>query len=374
MHPTAWRLGRPFGVELRVDHSWVIVAVLVAWSMFFRLAQLRPGIRYSVLVIYAVASSVLLFASILVHEFTHALSAKGFGITVRSITLFIFGGATHADVEAKGPRAELVVSMLGPVSSLILAVVFWTGGGLARFAGLELAGISLAYLGWVNLMLGAFNLLPGFPLDGGRVLRAIVWSVSGDLDRATKVAAVSGEIVGYVLVGAGALTAFGTNVIGGLWIALIGWFLASSARAYDEERRLRSMLRGVRVDEVMEPAIHTLSASSTIRDAVESVIAHTSQEVYPVMADAKLSGFLTLEALRESPREFWTDQRVGDISESLERAVVVTPDADMASVLRQLELTDSGVALVVDGDGRPMGTLTSQNVSRWAKRRSLLAS
>lgn len=373
MHSTAWRLGKPFGVELRVDHSWVIVAVLVAWSMFFRLAQLRPGTRYSVLVVYAVASSVLLFGSILVHEFTHALSAKGFGLTVRSITLFIFGGATHADVEAKGPRAELVVSLLGPVSSLILAIVFWTVGGLARIAGLELVGISLAYLGWVNLMLGAFNLLPGFPLDGGRVLRAIVWSVSHDLDRATRVAAVSGEIVGYVLVGTGALIAFGTNVMGGLWIALIGWFLASSARAYDEERRLRSMLRGVRVDEVMEPATYTLSASSTIREAVENVIAHTAKEVYPVLADGKLSGFLTLEALRESPREFWTDQRVGDIAESLDGAVVVVPEADMASVLRELELSDSGVALVIDSDGRPVGTLTSQNVSRWAKRRSLLA-
>ncbi len=367
-----WRLGRIWGIELRIDHSWVIIAVLVGWSMLLRLRAVHPQSLFRYLVPTAVLCTVLFFGSVLFHEFTHALAAKAFGIPVKSITLFVFGGATHADVEARGAGPELVVSVLGPISSMALAVGFWLAFGVAGMLDLELLQTGFGFLAWINLVLAVFNLVPGFPLDGGRVLRATVWAVSGNLDMATRVAARVGEGIGYGLVALGAFVLFSGSLISGLWLAAIGWFLSSSARASDEERQVRKLLQGVTVDEVMERQVPVIPGEITIRQAVDTYLAHTSFEVYPVSVGGKLSGYLPLEAVRDTPVQFWDLQPVSEIMKPLDEQSIVPTYTSTQEVLKRIQLGDTGVVVVLDAAGNPAGVVTGQDIAKWIRRRSLL--
>lgn len=237
MFGSSWRLGKILGIEIRVDTSWVFIAFLVAFSLYDTFLSLYPQLTTVGGVVIAVAFALLFFGSVLTHEMAHALMAKRRGIEVHGITLFLFGGATHAKVDSRRPQDELVISVLGPVTSLglgglFLLVTYALGGAEQPVAG------GFRYLGGVNILLAVFNMLPGFPLDGGRVLRALVWRATGSLARATRVASIAGQAVGYLLIGSGvALVAAGARIVSGLWIAAIGWFLAQAARASEEEIR-----------------------------------------------------------------------------------------------------------------------------------------
>ncbi|MER3395524.1 MAG: site-2 protease family protein [Acidimicrobiia bacterium] len=367
-----WKIARIRGIELRIDHSWVIIAILVSWTMLARLYVLHPDAKFRLLFPAAVVTAALFFGSVLFHEFTHALAAQAFGIPVKSITLFVFGGATHADVEAKGPGPEMIVSALGPISSIFLSLIFWVAYAVAVVAKASIAASSLGYLAWVNLALAIFNLVPGFPLDGGRVLRAAVWSISGSLDTATKVASRVGETIGYGLIAVGAFSLFGRAIFPGLWMAAIGWFLASSARAHDEERQVRKLLRGVAVEEVMEVSPVTIPGDTTIRQAVDRYLAHTTFDAYPVAVDGKVAGYISLEAIRDIPPEFWERQPVVEIMTPLDENSAVPPHAPMEVVLHRLELGDSGVVVVLDEQGNAVGVVTAQDIGKWIRRRSLL--
>jgi Zn-dependent protease/CBS domain-containing protein len=368
-----WRIARIKGIELRIDHSWVIIAVLISWTMLARLHELHPDERFRVLVPLALASAALFFASVLFHEFTHAFVAQAFGIPVKSITLFVFGGATHADVEARGAGPELIVSALGPISSVVLAAAFWAANNAASALGLSVVATSLGFLGWINLALAIFNLVPGFPLDGGRVLRAAVWGISDSLDTATKVAARVGEAIGYGLIGLGALILFSGSLVSGLWMAAIGWFLSTSARAHDEERQVRKLLQGVTAAEVMEPNPVAIPGNMTVRQAVDTYLAHTTFEVYPILVDGSVAGYITVDTVRETPVEFWDRQPVSDIMTSLDEDAVVSPMTAMQDVLRLLQTGESGVVLVMDENRQVVGAVTAQDIGRWLRRRSLLA-
>src|SRR5918996_1396287 len=219
MFGNSWRLGRIAGIEIRVDTSWVVIALLVTYSLYLQLTESFEGLRTGIAVLLAGLFALLFFGSVLTHELAHAVTALRRGIPVRGITLFLFGGATHAKVESKGPGEEFVIAGVGPLTSLVLGGVFLLLGYVGRtFLGLPLAG-GFRYLGVVNLMLAVFNMLPGFPLDGGRVLRAIVWRATGSLSRATRVAGLAGQTVGYLLVAGGvALLAMGA-LGSAIWIA-----------------------------------------------------------------------------------------------------------------------------------------------------------
>jgi Zn-dependent protease len=232
----SWHLGRILGVEIRVDTSWVFIALLVAYSLHERFRFLYPELTSAGALVLAVAFGLLFFGSVLAHEMAHAVTARRRGIEVHGITLFLFGGATHAKVDSRRPQDELVVSVLGPLTSLFLGglfllVTYALGGPEEPIAG------GFRYLGGVNIALAIFNMLPGFPLDGGRVLRALVWRATGSFARATRVASVSGQAVGYLMAGAGIVFLTMGLVVTGIWIAAIGWFLAQAARAsYDVPR------------------------------------------------------------------------------------------------------------------------------------------
>lgn len=231
-------MGHLFGIQIRIDPSWILIAGLVTYNLYVRF-----GIRFDQLtstsrVLLAVAVGILFFGSVLAHEMAHALTARRRGIEVEGITLFLFGGATHARVDSRGPREELVVSIVGPLTSLLL-------GGLSLLIAQPLGwpdqpiGWGFGYLGAVNILLGAFNMLPGFPLDGGRVLRAIVWKLTGSLSRATRIAGMAGQVVGYGLIAAGGAWLLNEELSNAIWFAFIGWFLVQAARFSARELRSR---------------------------------------------------------------------------------------------------------------------------------------
>ena len=235
-----WRLGRLFGVEIRVDSSWVLIAVLIGWSYSIRLERLY-GLEGNEALGLAVAATAVFFGSVLVHELAHSLAAKAMRIPVHGITLYLFGGATHANVESRGPKAEFITTIVGPLSSVGVAGVLWLA---ASAAGPDTEAIpgTLGYLAWINAFLAVFNLLPGLPLDGGRVLRSAVWGATGSYQRATRVAAIGGQVVGWAIVGVGAASVV-LEDLGGLWLVFIGWFIAQAARAAGAQARQREVQR-----------------------------------------------------------------------------------------------------------------------------------
>jgi len=370
MFGNSWRVGRILGVELRIDISWAVIALLVTYSLYVRLQIIYEGIDTPYAIGLAVGSAILFFGSVLIHELAHALMAMRRGIPVRSITLFLFGGATHAKVEAKGPGAELVIAAVGPLTSLALAGVFavggiWGEGLLPR----EVAG-ALGYLAWVNLVLAVFNLVPGFPLDGGRVLRAIIWGATGSLARATRWASISGQAFGYLLVAAGLFFVFNGILGTGIWFAAIGWFLAQAARMGYEQMQVRRMLEEVEAEDVMAGDLRSMPEDLSLRDAVDDYFMRLDHGAFPVRDDGRTVGLLTLRTVKQVPREEWDRTRVREAMGSLGDQATVSPHASMADVTEKLE-GDSHRVLVVE-DGEIVGIITPSDVARWLQRRQAI--
>src|SRR5512132_275246 len=219
---TSWRVGRVAGIEVRIDSSWAVIALLITYSMYLRLSILYPELSGGGAVGLAVVSAVLFFGSVLVHELAHALVAPARGIRVQDITLFLFGGATRARVESRGPGDEFLIAVVGPLTSGLLAGLFWAVASLGRdVLSVPLAG-TFGYLAWTNLLLAGFNLVPGFPLDGGRLLRAAIWKATGSLARATRVASLAGQAVGWLLVAGGVAYLLAGDPAGGSRVGLAG--------------------------------------------------------------------------------------------------------------------------------------------------------
>jgi Zn-dependent protease/predicted transcriptional regulator len=367
MFGTSWRVGRIAGIEVRVDSSWVVIALLVTYSMYLRVLYLYGSVSTVGAVGLAVLSAVLLFGSVLVHELAHALVSQARGIRVLDITLFLFGGATRARVESRGPGDEFLIAVVGPLTSGILAGLFGIVAGLGGgvLSG-PLAG-TLGYLGWVNLLLAAFNLVPGFPLDGGRLLRSAIWKATGSLGRATQIASGAGQAVGWLLVAGGVAWLLAGNLAGGIWFAFIGWFLVQAARASYQELQLRHLLGGVEAEDVMAGNLLRIPPDLSLQDAVDDYFMRYDHGAFPVDQQGRTIGLLTLRGVRRVPREQWSARRVRDHMVPLGDQVVVTPDARMDGVLGKLQDSEAGRVLVVQ-DGEVVGIITPTDLTRWLRR------
>src|SRR5262245_4816527 len=269
MFGTSWRVGRIAGIEVRVDSSWVVIALLSSYSMYLQASSLYPELSGAGAGALAIPATVLFFGSVLVHELAHALVSQARGIRVQDITLFLFGGATRARVESRGPRDEFLIALVGPLTSGLLAVGFGIVAGFGGdFLSRPLVG-TLGYLAWTNLVLAAFNLVPGFPLDGGRLLRSAIWKATGSLARATRVASAAGQGVGWLLVAAGVAWLLAGDLAGGIWFAFIGWFLVQAARSSYQELQLQQLLRGVEAEDVMAGDLRRIPPELSLQDAVD---------------------------------------------------------------------------------------------------------
>jgi Zn-dependent protease/predicted transcriptional regulator len=367
MFGTAWRVGRIAGVEVRVDSSWAVIALLITYSMYLRASILYGSLSTAGAVGIAILAAVLFFGSVLVHELAHALVSQARGIRVQDITLFLFGGATRARVESRGPGDEFLIAVVGPLTSGLLAALFGIVAGLGRdVLSTPLAG-TFGYLAWTNLLLAGFNLVPGFPLDGGRLLRSALWRATGSLSRATRVASLAGQAVGWLLVAGGVASLLGGNLAGGIWFAFIGWFLVQAARSSYEELQLRELLRGVEAEDVMAGNLLRIPPDLTLQDAVDDYFMRYDHGAFPVDEQGRTIGLLTLRGVRRVPREQWSTRRVRDHMVPVGVQVVVAPEARMDQVMGKLEDGEAGRVLVVQ-DGEVVGIITPSDLTRWLRR------
>ena len=362
---TSWRVGRIAGIEVRVDSSWVVIALLITYSMYLRTSVLYPELSGVGAVGLGIVAPGLFFGSVLVHELAHALVAQARGIRVQDITLFLFGGATRARVESRGPGDEFLIALVGPLTSGLLAALFGIVASLDALSR-PLAG-TFAYLAWTNLLLAGFNLVPGFPLDGGRLLRSAIWRATGSLSRATRIASVSGQAVGWLLVAGGVGFLLAGDLAGGIWFAFIGWFLVQAARSSYQELQLQQLLRGVEAEDVMAGDLVRIPPGLSLQDAVDDYFMRYDHGAFPVEEEGRTIGLLTLRGVRRVPREQWPTRRVRDHMVPLGDQVVVPPDARMDLVLGKLQDGEAGRVLVAQ-DGEVVGIITPSDLTRWLRR------
>jgi Zn-dependent protease/CBS domain-containing protein len=364
-----FRLGSILGFEIRIDYSWFIIFFLILWS-FSRVVfpVYYPDLDAATHLLMGIAGTLLFFASLLAHELSHSVVARRKGIQVEGITLFIFGGMAHARMEFEEPGDEFQIAGVGPLSSFVIAGVFWLIAWVGTQLGWPLAVIGVAwYLAVINVVLAVFNLLPGFPLDGGRLFRAVVWKSTGDLTKATRWASNGGRVLGYLLIGVGILNFFGGNLIGGLWMVLIGWFVRMAAEASFTQHRLRESFRGIRARDIMTPDPVTISPDLSLQEFVEVHVFSGRHQSYPVVADGRPLGLITLERVKQVPREEWPSRSIGDAMVAADNGLVVSPEEAMTEVLEKLGA--SGVRRVlVARNGELIGIISQSDIARWMER------
>jgi Zn-dependent protease len=365
-------LFRIAGIQVRLDYSWFLIFLLVLASLSLgylpRAHPEQPAVRYW---LAGAAATLLFFLSIVIHELAHALVALRAGIRVPSITLFLFGGASQLADEPSQPGIELRVAAVGPLTSFLLAAVFWLAGRALPPATPALFAAVVDYLAWINVALGVFNLLPGFPLDGGRVLRALVWRRTGSLRRATRVAADAGKGLAIGIMLLGGLQIFSGALVGGLWLVFIGMFLRTMAEAGYQNLVLLQSLEDVAAGDVAIREPLSVEPQLTVQELVDDFILPHGYRGFPVVERGSVQGLIALEDLRDLPSERWRTTRVKERMRPLEPALRVSPDAPLADALRQLAQAPTGRLLVMRGD-ELVGMLTKSGLARFVEIRHLL--
>lgn len=362
-----FRLGSISGFEIRIDYSWFIIFFLILWMLSSgSFPATVPGLGEGVYIAMGVAGTLLFFLSLLGHELSHSVVARLKGIEVAGITLFIFGGMAHTTMEAERPGDEFLIAGVGPLSSLIIAAGFWLIYHFGLQADWPAAIVVVAGWLWqINVLLALFNLLPGFPLDGGRLFRSAVWKISGSLDTATRWATNGGKLLGYALMAFGAYSALRGDLIGGLWLVFIGWFVRNAAASSYRQHRVTSVLSAGRAADVMTPDPETVPPDLRLQDLADDYFLQRRYHGFPVVAaDGSLLGVVTLDQLKTVPRMEWALRNVASIMTGVDAGIVVEPDAPLQAVIDALHRTPARRALVVDS-GRLLGLVTVADVNDW---------
>ncbi len=390
---TGFRLGKIFGINVRVDWSWLFIFLLVMWNLAAGVfPEQHPTWGLALTWGTAFVTSLLFFASVLAHELSHSLVARANGIPVRDITLFLFGGVSNIQREPRSAGVEFVMAIVGPLTSLVLGVIFLflsgaTAVGLEIAAGIPVQAFArpdplstlLAWLGPINILLGVFNLIPGFPLDGGRVLRSILWALSNNLRQATQWASWVGQLVAWAFILAGIAMVFGASIpflgsglISGLWLAFIGWFLNNAAQQSYRQVVVEDVLEGVMVAQIMRRDPPTVPPTISVSTLVHDHIMGTDDRAFPVVENGRLAGLVCLADVRKVPREKWDLVRVMEImtpANELEVARVTDPASTALEKLVRREVNQ----LPVVQDGLIAGMLRRRDIMRWLQLNSELA-
>jgi Zn-dependent protease len=366
MFGNVFTLGSIRGIPIRIDASWVIIASLITWS-FWGQFTVMYGQPADVALVMAVLGAAGFFGSVLAHELAHALEARNRGVTVRGITLFLFGGVTESKFDVRRPGDEFALTIVGPLTSLALAGAF---GVVANLAGPGLEGLAqvTGLLAWINLALALFNLIPGAPLDGGRLLRAAIWKATGDRQRSIRLAAQAGQAVGGLLIAGGvALVLFVAGALfSGLWLALIGWFLRRGAAAELAQARLCDMLSQVPARQVAQRP-RPVDESDTVGSILDRWSYGEDPDFLPVARDGRLAGVVSIERARRAADH--RSARVRDVMTPLSEVPTVAADEPASAALDAL--ADTEVVVALDGD-TPVGLISAERLVAAAERRARL--
>ena len=366
------RIGRIAGIPVGVSPWWLAIVALITWSLgasYF--PEAVPGISSGASYALGLASALLLFASILAHEFGHALVARRHGIEVEEIDLWLLGGVSRMRGEAHEPSAELRYALAGPAVTAVVAAVF--GVALALLPSSTPAAVRalVEYQVFVNGLIFVFNLLPAFPLDGGRVLRSLLWRRSGEIGRSTETAASVGRGFGYVMIALGAVE-FVAGAVEGLWLALIGFFLVTASGQQARGAQVQVVLSGVHASDLMSAPAVSIPAEMSVAQAASEYFLPYRYSSFPVVdGRGRAVGLVSVTQLQALPAARRAVERVVDIAER-DTELIVTGDEDVARLLERPAFARHGRAVVVDGHGRPIGLLSITDVQR-ALRASRLA-
>ncbi|ARV59420.1 site-2 protease family protein [Nostocales cyanobacterium HT-58-2] len=369
----AFRLGSIFGFEIRIDLSWFLIFFLILWTLTVNVFPAEyPGLSNATYIGMGVVGTLLFFASLLAHELSHSLVARMKGIPVEGITLFALGGISRMRKEAERPGDEFQIAGVGPLTSVVIAALFgllwWLGSSAGWSAAVN--GVT-AYLAFINFILAIFNLLPGFPLDGGRLFRSMIWKVTGNLKKATRMASASGKFLSYLLISLGIWQVFGAGLLSGLWLILIGWFLYNAAENSYQELLLRTSLEGVQARDLMTPHPETVQSDLNLQDLVDEYFLHRRYKAFPVIQNDRPVGIISLNQVRKIPRDEWTHRSVGETMTPAQKGVIVFPEETMLEILQKMEESGEKRVLVAR-NGVLEGIITANDVASWLQRRQEL--
>jgi Zn-dependent protease len=358
----AWKVATIMGIPIRVHFSWLIVFGLITWLLSSRyFPQVAPDLPFVSYWVSGILAALLLFASVAFHELSHSYVAKKYKLSIESITLFIFGGVAQLKGDPPHPRAEFWIAIAGPFSSFLLAGFFFiltintAGGTKALFA----------YVAQINFILGVFNLIPGFPMDGGRVLRSVLWGKKKNYFYATQKASSIGRGIALFFIFFGLFSIF-TGGPGGLWLMFIGWFLYSAAHASYQQATLQETLSGIKVKDIMVREMQTIDPSISLDQSVNEYFLRYGYGGFPVIDDGKFLGILTLKEVKNVPREDWGRVNVSAVFVPHDKKWEISPDADVIKALELMIKEDKGRIVVTEKD-KIIGLITRNGIARYVQ-------
>jgi Zn-dependent protease/predicted transcriptional regulator len=369
------KLGRIFGIEVGLHYTWFLIALLIVFSLAGRFQSLHPDWGQTMAWGMAGVTAALFFVSLIVHELSHAVVARWRGLPVHSVTLFALGGVARIEKEAEDPQTEFQVGVIGPITSAVLGLLFLA---LSVLSGWRILGepetplvAMFVWLGYINLLLAAFNMLPGFPMDGGRVLRAALWWRTGDLLRATRTAATVGQGIALLFIVLGIVGFFRGTGFGGLWIAFIGWFLLMAARASQTQSEVNERLRGIRVADVMARDCPLIDGRTNLQTFVDEFLLRGLGRYYMIVEEGRPVGLITAHEAKAVPRPRWPLTLVEEAMIPLEQLTVVSPEMPVSEALALLARANVNQLPVV-ADGRLEGILSRERVLQFLYLRAEL--
>jgi Zn-dependent protease/predicted transcriptional regulator len=358
----AWKIGKIMGIPIRVHFSWLIVFGLITWSLStYYFPKAAPDLPTGSYWIKGALAALLLFASVAFHELAHSLVAQRYKIFIESITLFIFGGVAQMKGEPPHPKAEFWIAIAGPISSFFLSAIFFSLS-LSTVGGVKAL---LSYLAQINLILGIFNLIPGFPMDGGRVLRSSIWSKTKNFFYATQKASSIGRKIAMFFIFFGILSLF-TRLPGGLWLMLIGWFLYTAAQASYQQSTLQERLSGIKVRDIMVKDMVTVSPSISIAEVVNDFFLRYGYGGFPVVDSGKYLGMITLKEIKDIPRNAFEGTRVTEVYVKHKKQWEISTEDEVMKALEAMIREDAGRLVVKEGDAIA-GLITRNGIARYVQ-------
>ncbi len=369
------RLGKVFGIEIGLHYSWFLIALLIVMSLGSQFQETHKDWGTNVIWALATLTAILFFVTLLAHEMSHALVARSRGLTTKAITLFALGGVAQIEKEPEDAKTEFLVGIVGPFSSAVIGLVLlgvawalgWQIGASPATPLLEM----LVWLGYINLTLAAFNMIPGYPLDGGRILRSILWMTSHDVVRATQMAANIGKGIALLFIALGIFRYFGGAGFGGLWIAFIGWFLLQAATASASSVAVTAGLKGVRVSDVMTSDCVMLDGNMNVEQFVENYLLRSGKRCFVVQQNGEVAGLVTSHEIKELDRARWPYTTLSDIMRPLDQLHTVTPTTPVMEALETMGRDDVNQLPVVSGNHLD-GIITRANVVQFLHTRAEL--